>query len=41
MDEHWTIQRLKHIIQKQNVIGSNYDMLYFDIQDLIVQLEDA
>jgi len=41
MNEQWTIERLKHIILKQNVIGSDYDMLYFDIKDMISALEDA
>jgi len=40
-DEEWTIERLKHIILKQSVIGTDYDMLYFDIKDVISALEDA
>ena len=40
-DKEWTIERLKHIILKQSVIGSDYDMLYFDIKDVISALEDA
>jgi len=41
MDDDWVIERLKHIIRKQNVIGSDYDMLYFDIKDMISAIEDA